>query len=89
MSTHTPTTSAAMAAPTFKGTAILLIVTQFLSVYTFDHDSAAALAIVSETSISEATYRFPGCGDVFPVDIDFSSSLCANVGPVVAAVVIA
>ena len=55
----------------------------FLSVYPFDHDSADAFAIVFETSIPDVTYRLPCCGDVFPTDIDFSSSVCANVGSVV------
>ena len=54
MSTHTPITSAAIAAPTFNGTAILVIVTDF-SVYHFDHDSAAAPAVVFEASMPEAT----------------------------------
>ena len=74
VSTRTPRTSAAMATPTFRRTAIPPIVTQSC-LSTFDHDSAAALAVVFETSIPEATYRFPCCG--------FIVSLCACVGPVV------
>ena len=41
----------------------------FLSVNTFDHDSAAALAIVFEVSIPETTYRFPCCRSVFPMTL--------------------
>ena len=76
MSTHTPRTSAAMAAPTFNGTAILLIVTHFFSVNPFDHDFAAAPAIVFEASMPETT------GSSFQ-KISIFFSLCSNVGPVV------
>ena len=43
----------------------------FLSVFSFDHDSAAALAIVFEASIPDASYRFPCCGYVFPRENNF------------------
>ena len=79
MSTHTPKTSATMAAPTFKGSAILLIVTDFC-VYSIDHDSAAALVIIFETSILSLSMLL---AYVFPVEINFPSPLCAHVGPVV------
>ena len=51
-------------------------------VYSLGHDSEAAPAIVFEASIPETTYRFPCSWGVFPIDINFLSSLCANVGPV-------
>ena len=83
VSTHTPRTSAAIAALTFHRNCDLTDCHPCLSVYTFDHDSAAAPAIVFVTSIPEASYRLPRCVRVFPVENNFSTSLCASVGPVI------
>ena len=45
LSTHTPATSAAMAVPTFRGTALLLIVDPF------DHHTTSFFAIVLEAAV--------------------------------------
>ena len=58
VSTHTPVISAAMAAPTFRGMSILLIVTPFFPVDLFDHTSAPASATIFETSITDVRGAF-------------------------------
>ena len=82
VSTHTPTTSAAIAALTFRGTAILLIVTHFLC-QPFDHYSTSASAIVFEASAPEESYRFPHCELITSIDGNFPPLLCASNSPVV------
>ena len=62
--THTPITSAAMAVPTLRCTATLLIVTHFVPVNTFNHDSTALhilSVITSDKKIQLHFYPyFPG-----------------------------
>ena len=49
----------------------------FFSVYTFDHDSAAAPAVVFKGSVPETTYRFPCDWGVF-VLLDYVPCRCAH-----------
>ena len=83
MSTHTPAISAAIAAPTFRGTAILVIVTHFSPVDPFEHNGTSVSAIVFEASIPEAPYRLPGRGSISSFGDYFSVSLRAYISPVV------
>ena len=69
MSTHTPAISAAIAAPTIRGT--------------FDYNTTSASAIVFEASIPEASYCLPCCGVISFVNDYFSPFLHANVSPVI------
>ena len=57
--TQTPTTSAAMAVPIPKGTAILLIVIHSSLSTTFDHDFTATFTVVLGASIPESFRRLP------------------------------
>ena len=58
------------------------------SFYPFDHNSAAALAVVFEAPVPEATRRFPRRGTIFSVGIISSLSLCSNVSNVVCLLVV-
>ena len=81
MSPQTPAISAAIAVPTFRGIAILLIVTYF-SVNHFDRHTASTAAIVFETAVPKSFHRLPRLGVISSVKDNFSMSLCASVGPV-------
>ena len=83
VNTHTPIISAAMAVPTFRCTAMLLMVTHVFSVNSFDHHSASTLPMLLARAIPKSFDCLPHVSITFRVNNNFPLSFGSHVGPVI------